>query len=211
MFASVEVAASPGDAGSDRPRQRPHRLRCPPSRARRARRRSVRTARRHGRPACGGMVEIVAGLKGRRNGRHVGDIPDRRRKQSARGAARLCGGQGSNPMIAAVIRWSARNLLLVLVGDGARHLRRHLCARHDAGRRDPRSLGHASHRLHGVSGPSAASGRGSGHLSADHRDVERAASRAPCAASRISASASSTSFSRTAPTSIGRAAACSSI
>ena len=117
------------------------------------------------------MVEIVTGLEGRRDRRHLGDVPDRRRKQFARGVAGLRRGQA---MIAAVIRWSAGNILLVMVGHGAGDFRRRLCRSHDAGRCDPRSVGHASHHLHRVSGPSAASGRGSGHLSADHGDAERA-------------------------------------
>ena len=43
-----------------------------------------------------------------------------------------------------------------------------------AARRDSRSLRRAGHRLHRISRPGAAGGRGSGHLSAHHGDAERA-------------------------------------
>ena len=45
-----------------------------------------------------------------RGGRHLGDLPDRRRKQSEGGAAGLHAAGGAE-MIAALIRWSARNVL----------------------------------------------------------------------------------------------------
>ena len=80
-------------------------------------------------------------------------------------------------MIAAVIRWSARNLMLVLIGDGA-------------SLSPPASMPCASCRStpspisptrRSSSTPStragAAGGRGPGHLSADHRDADRAARR----------------------------------
>ena len=54
-------------------------------------------------------------------------------------------------------------------------------------RRHPRSLRHPGHRLHRVSGTGAAGGRGSGHLSADHGDADRAEDRRWCVGSRSSA------------------------
>ena len=156
-----------------------------------------------------GYVEIREGIAEGDNGRDLSQFPDRCRKQSEGGAEGLC--RGSPAMIARLIAWSARNLLLVFFGTALRRRRRHLCARASAARRHSRPLRHAGHRLHGVSGPGAAGDRGPGHLSADHGDADGAAARRWCAASPSSASRSSTSSSRTAPTSIGRAAACSNI
>src|SRR5262249_58761214 len=61
------------------------------------RRRLYRSARRH--------------RKGRRS-RHRRNLPDRRRKQSEGGAASVHA-TGDAEMIAAVIRWSARNVFLI--------------------------------------------------------------------------------------------------
>ena len=114
-------------------------------------------------------------------------------------------------MIARLIAWSASNLMLVLDRHRIRGRRRHLGAEDAAARRHPRPLRHPGHRLHRVSGAGAAGGRGPGHLSADHGDADRAADPKWCAGSRSSACRSSMSSSRTAPTSIGRAAASSNI
>ena len=78
-------------------------------------------------------------------------------------------------MIARLIAWSARNLMLVFIAT-AFAVVAGMWARADAAaRRHSRSLGHAGHRLHRVPGPGAAGGRGPGHLSADHVDADRAA------------------------------------
>ena len=118
---------------------------------------------------------------------------------------------GAAAMIARLIAWSARNLLLVLFGTGFAAAAGIYALRPSAARRHPRSLRHAGHRLHRISRPGAAGDRGPGHLSADDGDARRCRSRRWCAASRSSACRSSMSSSRTAPTSIGRARACSNI
>ncbi len=64
-----------------------------------------------------------------------------------------------------------------------------LGARQHAARRDPRSLRHAGHHLHRVSGPGAADGRGPGHLSAHDRDARR------CRASKVVRGFSFSAFS----------------
>ena len=74
-------------------------------------------------------------------------------------------------MIARLIRWSASNLVLVLIGALLATAAGHLCAPPRAARRDPRPLRHPGHRLHRVSRPGAAGRRGSGHLSALDRDA----------------------------------------
>ena len=70
----------------------------------------------------------------------------------------------------------ARNLLLVLVGTLFWSAAGLYAVRPRAARRDPRSLRHAGDRLHRVSRAGAAGGRGPGHLSADDRDADGAAS-----------------------------------
>ena len=77
-------------------------------------------------------------------------------------------------MIAAIIRWSARNVFLVGLATLFVDRRRHLRGVARAARRHSRPLRRAGHRLHRVSRPGAASGRGPGHLSADHGDADRA-------------------------------------
>ena len=77
-------------------------------------------------------------------------------------------------MIAAIIRWSARNVVPRRPGHDLRNARRHLCCLAGAARCHPRPLRRAGHRLHRISRPGAAGGRGPGHLSADHGDADRA-------------------------------------
>src|SRR5207244_1515708 len=50
-----------------------------------------------------------------REGGHRRQFPDRRREQSARCPAGFHGARGQVAMIAAIIRWSARNSFLVLL------------------------------------------------------------------------------------------------
>ena len=108
-------------------------------------------------------------------------------------------------MIARLIAWSARNLVLVFVGTvfavaaGLYALR---TLPLDA---IPGPLGRPGHRLYGLPGPGSAGGRGPGHVSTDHGHADGAANRRWCAAFPSSASLSSTSSSRTAPIRIGRA------
>ena len=131
------------------------------------------------------------GPDGRRGGRHLSHLPDRRREQSQGRAAKLQPEERSHDRRAsfagrpATSFWSLLATLFVTA-------RRHLCGLPRAARRDPRPLRRPGHRLHRVSGPGAAGGRGPGHLSADHRDADRAAVAASCAASPSSASPSST-------------------
>ena len=82
---------------------------------------------------------------------------------------------GAQPMIARLIAWSARNLLLVFFGAGFAAAAGTLRARASAARRHPGSLRHPGHRLHRISGAGAAGDRGPGHLSADHRHADGAA------------------------------------
>ena len=59
-----------------------------------------------------GYVEVLDGVKQGRRSRHVGNVPDRCRKQSQGRAASLHAA-GGGKMIAALIRWSARNVFLI--------------------------------------------------------------------------------------------------
>ena len=59
-------------------------------------------------------------------------------------------------------------------GHDLRNARRHLCRLAGAARCHPRPVRRAGHRLHRISRPGAASGRGPGHLSADHGNADRA-------------------------------------
>ena len=79
-----------------------------------------------------------------------------------------------------------------------------------AARRHPRPVRRAGHRLHRVAGAEPRPRRGPDHLSDLVDACWRRRASSTCAASRCSACRSSTSSSRTAPTSTGRAAACSS-
>ena len=78
-------------------------------------------------------------------------------------------------MIAQLIAWSARNLMLVLIATAFAVVAGVWALTPPAPRRHPRPLGHAGHRLHGVSRAGPASGRGPGHLSAHHFHADRAA------------------------------------
>ena len=77
-------------------------------------------------------------------------------------------------MIARVIAWSARNLVLVFVGTLFAVAGRPLRLEDAAARRDPRPLRRPGDRLHRVSRPGAAGRRGPGHLSADDGDADGA-------------------------------------
>ena len=94
-------------------------------------------------------------------------------KAAPAGAMADVGGR-ERPMIARLIGWSARNLVLVLIGTVFAVAAGRLRAAHPAARRHPRPLGRAGHRLHRVPGAGAAGRRGPGHLSADHRDADGA-------------------------------------
>ena len=59
-----------------------------------------------------GYVEVLDGIAQGRRGRHGRHLPDRCRKQSEGGAAGVHAAGGAE-MIAALIRWSARNVFLV--------------------------------------------------------------------------------------------------
>ena len=62
-----------------------------------------------------GRVEITEGRERRRQGGRLREFPDRRRKQPQGGAARFRQ-RGEAAMIARLIGWSARNLMLILIG-----------------------------------------------------------------------------------------------
>ena len=64
----------------------------------------------------GGFAEITDGVGGGRGRRNLCKLPDRCRKQPEGGVKGLF--RGSPAMIARLIAWSARNLLLVLFGTG---------------------------------------------------------------------------------------------
>ena len=66
-----------------------------------------------------GYVEITRRSEAGRGRRDLGELPDRRREQSESRAANLQPA-GDAAMIAALIRWSARNVFLVGLGDGLR-------------------------------------------------------------------------------------------
>ena len=159
--------------GHRRARQRRHRQRHAGSRARCQGRGPLRAARGQARPPRRRLCRDHRGPQAGRGGRDLGQLPHRRREQSARRAAKLRpAGERSHDR--GLIRWSARNVFLVglatifvtLAGLYARLAR--------AARRDPRSLRCPGHRLHRISRPSAAGRGGPGHLSADHRDADRA-------------------------------------
>ena len=78
-------------------------------------------------------------------------------------------------MIAALIRWSARNVFLVGLATIFVTLAGFYAVVAGTARCHSRPLRRSGHCLHRVSWPSAASGRGSGHLSADHGNAHCAA------------------------------------
>ena len=80
--------------------------------------------------AATAMAEITRGHLPRANGRRLGELPDRCRKQSEGGAAaRLTHRRRRSHDRRASSRWSARNLVLVFVATAFAVARRHLCAR----------------------------------------------------------------------------------
>src|SRR5262249_46431384 len=101
--------------------QRGDRQRLSPGRVGGQGRRPLRAAAGHARPARRRFPRGARGRPRRRGDRHHGDLPDRRRKQSAVRAQDLRAGgrrpQGAGAMIAAVIRWSARNVFLVVLAS----------------------------------------------------------------------------------------------
>ena len=76
-------------------------------------------------------------------------------------------------MTRAIIRWSAENRWVVLLAAAAVVLFAVYTLRHDPGRRDPRPLRHAGHRLLAL-GPEPRHHRGPGHLSDRDRPPRRA-------------------------------------
>ena len=118
---------------------------------------------------------------------------------------------GGQAMIARLIRWSADNLMLILIGDGARDRRRPLCRRATC-----RSMPFPISPTRRSSSTPSIPGRRR-RWSRIRSPIRcrppccRCRARRWCAASRSSACRSSTSSSRKAPTSTGRAPACSNI
>ncbi len=112
-------------------------------------------------------------------------------------------------MLEKIIEWSSQKQVHGHPGDGVRHCRRDLCPAQYSDRCHPRSLRCPGHRLHRVSGPGAAGGRGPGHLSAHDADAGGAAAPRSCAATPFSACPSSTSSLKTAPICTGPAPGCS--
>src|SRR5829696_1421461 len=89
-------------------------LRQPAGRAGRQGGRAVRAARDQARPSRRGFCRGPRRPGRGRSGGDISQFPDRCRKQPEGGAERLC--RGSPAMIARLIAWSARNLLLVFFG-----------------------------------------------------------------------------------------------
>src|SRR5215207_6000351 len=89
-------------------------LRQPAGRAGRQGGRAVRAARDQARPSRRGFCRGPRRPGRGRSGGDVSQFPDRCRKQPEGGAEGLC--RGSPAMIARLIAWSARNLLLVFFG-----------------------------------------------------------------------------------------------
>ena len=77
-------------------------------------------------------------------------------------------------MIAALIRWSARNVFLVGLATIFVTLAGVYAVIAGAARRHPRPVRCAGHRLHRISRPGAASCRGPGHLPSDHGNADSA-------------------------------------
>ena len=77
-------------------------------------------------------------------------------------------------MIARLIDWSARNLMLVFIGTVFAVAAGVYALQHSAARCHSRSLRHPGDRLHRIQGPGAAGHRGPGHLSADDGDADGA-------------------------------------
>src|SRR4029078_5249573 len=95
-----------------RSRQRHHRQRNTSSRAGRQGRRSVRTPRGEARASWRWLCRDHRRHQARRRGRYLGQLPYRRRKQP-QGRLAVLRPAGGAAMIAALIRWSARNVFLV--------------------------------------------------------------------------------------------------
>src|SRR4029077_17726793 len=93
------------------------RTRRPETRPDRQGRRQVRAARHQARPTRRRLRRGHGRFKRRRGGRHLGELPDRCREQPEGGAQGIFG-SWRPAMIARLIAWSARNLLLVLFGAG---------------------------------------------------------------------------------------------
>src|ERR1019366_9117129 len=104
-----------GRAGDSRKRRA--RRRQPAGRGRREGRGALRAARRQARSSRRRLCRGARWSRRRRAGRGLGQLPDRCRKQPEGGADRLFR-RGSPAMIARLIAWSARNLLLVFLGAG---------------------------------------------------------------------------------------------
>ena len=118
-----------------------------------------------------GYVEIVDGLKvGEEvvtSATFLIDAESNLRRRCKASAKERSHDRRTHPLVGAQ-RVSGRT------GHDLRNARRHLRCLARAARRHPRPLRRAGHRLHRISRPGAAGGRGPGHLSADHGDADRA-------------------------------------
>ena len=173
MYADVVFQRRRRRGGGDRrPRQRHHRQRHAPGRLvakgeGRFEPRAVKLGRRGE-----GYTEIIEGLKlGEEVVTSATFLID---AESNLKAALQSFSQRSAAMIAAHHPLVGPQRLSRRARHALRDGRRHLCGLPRAARRHPRPLRRAGHRLHRVSRPGAAGRRGPGHLSADHRDADRA-------------------------------------
>ena len=194
-------------------RQLPDRLREPPARGHRG---PDLCRRRRRRPEAARPAAIPISTPRSTRTRRTPAAPARsstaawgRWWTTARTRSRNPGAEGA-PMVEKIIEFCARNRLLVLLGVGFALVG--VDGRHQADEagRDPGPLRSAGHRLHRVDGPQPHAGRGPGHLP-DRLEADRHAARHRRArlldvrdVVRLRRS------SRRAPTSTGRAAACSS-
>ena len=111
MYADVVLNAGERSAGAGRPRQCGDRQRHASGGPRCQGRRPLRAACREARRPWRWLCRNRGRTEGWRGNRHLGHFPHRRREQSQSGAAKLR--SRSEAMIAAIIRWSARNVFLV--------------------------------------------------------------------------------------------------
>jgi hypothetical protein len=116
MYVDAEIRDRQRGIRARDSRKRGAGLRQPAGRAGGQGRRAVRAARGQARPSRRGLCRGPRRPGRGRSGGDISQFPDRRRKQPEGGAERLC--RGSPAMIARLIAWSARNLLLVFFGTG---------------------------------------------------------------------------------------------
>ena len=114
MYVDAEIETGSAESVLADSRKRCAGQRQPAGRAGGQGRRAVRAARGQARPSRRGLCRGPRRPGRGRSGGDISQFPDRCRKQSEGGAERLC--RGSPAMIARLIAWSARNLLLVFFG-----------------------------------------------------------------------------------------------